>query len=64
LSFGFWNLEFWGGADIAGLVPSSYYQRGIDSKEEGGLDYMINILKHTNTINQRQDCGRIQVVTI
>jgi hypothetical protein len=62
LSFGFWNLEFWGGADIAGLVPSSYYQRGIDSKEEGSLDYMTNILKYT--INQRQDCGRIQLLTI
>jgi len=47
---------------MAGLVPSSYYQRGIDSKEEGGLDYMLNILKYT--INQQQDCGRIQVVTI
>jgi hypothetical protein len=34
-----------------GLILSSYYQRGIDSKGEGSLHYTINILKYT--INQR-----------
>jgi hypothetical protein len=29
-------LDFWGGAEIVGsLVPSSHYQRGIDSREKG-----------------------------